>query len=64
VTGTERAVRYPTSADTLQELERVVASCPGWAQDKFVVTYQGTDLNFAQASRIVNPPSVSRSSQR
>jgi len=64
VSETERAVRYPASAETLQELARVVALCPGWAQDKFVVTYQGTDLNFAQASRLVTPPSAPSPSQR
>jgi len=61
VSRAERSVRYPASAATFGDLERILAACPEWAKDKFVVLYQGLELNYAKAERLVNrPPRVTK----
>lgn len=44
-----RDIRYPEKADSLAELERIVADCPPWAVRKFAVIYRGEQLDYGAA---------------
>ena len=56
----EKSVRYPAQAATIEELKRVVDDCPPWACSKFVVEFEGAQLDYGHAANLVKRVGLER----